>query len=183
MYYSARLLGDQLNWGDDYNKLHQVISIIICDHNLLEEENSYINVYELQNRENRCFTNLLKLVILELPKLPQTEDSTVWPWLRFLKCKEKEEFEMLARKHPELKEAVSCAKKMSLIEKWRYIRFHENLHKIDRRMILKQAKIDGHMEGLAEGKTEIARKMKVRGRPVDEIAEDTGLSVDVIDKL
>jgi predicted transposase/invertase (TIGR01784 family) len=29
MYYAGRLLGDQLKWGDDYNKLHQVVSIVI----------------------------------------------------------------------------------------------------------------------------------------------------------
>ena len=191
LYYAARLLGDQLQWGDDYDKLHQVISIVICDHDLLEEEESYINVYELRNRENRRFTNLLKVVILELPKIPKKDDSPVWPWLRFFTCERKEEFEMLARKHPELEEAVFCAKKMSLMEKWRDIRFHENLRKVDERMLLKQAQIDGHkeghIEGLAEGseneKLVIARKLKGRGRPVEEIAEDTGLSVDVVEKL
>ena len=39
VYYLVRLISDQLNWGEDYNKLHQVISIVICDHILLEEEN------------------------------------------------------------------------------------------------------------------------------------------------
>ena len=29
LYYAARQIGDQLKWGDDYNKLHQVISIVI----------------------------------------------------------------------------------------------------------------------------------------------------------
>ena len=188
LYYAARLIGDQLQWGDDYDKLHQVISIVICDHDLLEEEESYINVYELRNRENRRFTELLKVVILELPKLPRKEDSAaVWPWLRFFTCERKEEFEMLAKKHPELEEAVYCAKKMSLMEKWRDIRFHENLRKVDERMLLKQAQIDGHKEGLAEGregeKLNIALKMKSRGRPIDEIAEDTGLSVDVVKDL
>jgi len=187
LYYAARLIGDQLKFGDDYNKLHQVISIVICDHDLLWEEKSYINVYELQNSENRCFTDLLKVVILELPKLPQEEDSAVWPWLRFLKCSDREEFEMLARKHPELKEAVYCAKKMSLIEKWRDYQFHKNLHKVDERMLLEQARIDGRAqglaEGLAEGREEIARKMKSRGQPVVEIAEVTGLSVNAVEKL
>ena len=61
---------------------------------------------------------------------------------------------MLARKHPELKEAVYCAKKMSLIEKWRDYQFHKNLHKVDERMLLEQARIDGRAQGLAEGRTE-----------------------------
>jgi len=208
LYYSARLIGDQLHFGDDYNKLHQVISIVICDHELLWEEKSYINVYELQNNEKRCFTDLLKVVILELPKLPQTEDSAVWPWLRFLTCNREEEFDMLASEYPEVEKAVFCAKKMSFIEKWRNIQFHKNLWKVDERMLFEQARIDGHdqgltegraeglakgiaegrtegiaegiaegkIEGLAESREEIARKLKSRGRPVEEIAEDTGLT-------
>jgi len=72
LYYGSRLIGDQLKLGDDYHNLHQAISIVICDHNLLEEEDSYFNVYELRNEENSSFTKLLRIIILELPKLPET---------------------------------------------------------------------------------------------------------------
>jgi len=61
---------------------------------------------------------------------------------------------MLALKFPELKKPVSCAKKMSLWEEWKYIRFHRNLQKVDERMLHEQIKIDGHSEGLAEGRTQ-----------------------------
>jgi len=215
LYYASRLIGDQLKWGDDYDGLHQVISIVICDHNLLEEESEYMNIYELRNEKNRSFTKLLRIIILELPKLPETVDKTVWPWLKFLKCTEKEEYEMLALKYPELEKPVFCAKKMSLIEKWRDIQFHKNLWKVDERMLFEQAKIDGHAaghaeghaegreegraegltegreeglvegraEGLTEGKLEIAGKMKRAGRPFNEIAEFTGLSLETIEQL
>jgi len=152
LYYASRLIGDQLKWGEDYSELHQVISIVICNHRLLEEENSYINIYELRNEENRSFTKLLRVIIIELPKLPEIVDKAVWPWLKFLKCTEKEEYEMLALKYPELEKPVFCAKKMSLLEKWRDIQFHKNLWKVDERMLFKQAMIDGHEKGHAEGK-------------------------------
>jgi predicted transposase/invertase (TIGR01784 family) len=148
VYYSSRLIGDQLRWGEDYSELHQVISIVICNHNLLEEEDSYINVYELSNEENRSFTNLMKIIILELPKLPETIDRAVWPWLKFLKCTKKEEYEMLALKYTELEKPVFCAKKMSLWDKWKDIRFHKNLWKVDERMLFEQARIDGHAQGV-----------------------------------
>jgi len=45
------------------------------------------------------------------------------------------------------------------------------------------ARKEGLAEGRAEGILEIARKMKARGRPSTEIAEDTGLSIEVIEKL
>jgi len=59
-YYADRQIADQLNWGDDYNKLHQVISIVICNHILLEEEESYINVYRMQNDKKMSKTFICK---------------------------------------------------------------------------------------------------------------------------
>jgi len=38
-------------------------------------------------------------------------------------------------------------------------------------------------EGIEQAKIEIARKLKARGRPFQEISEDTGLSHEVIEKL
>jgi len=183
VYYLARLIGDQLRWGDDYDKLHQVISIVICNHKLLEEEDSYINVFELKNDKNRSFTKLLKLVILELPKLPKSKDSAVWPWLRFFQCKKKEELTMLAKKYPELEKPIFYSKKMSLLERWRDIRFHKNLWKVDERMRLEQVKMDGHEGGKKEAKLEIARNALAEGLSPEFVQKITGLSLDEIEKL
>jgi predicted transposase/invertase (TIGR01784 family) len=187
LYYAARLIGDQLKWGDDYNKLHQVVSIVICNHILLDKEESYISMYELRNKENHSFTNLVKVVILELPKLSETKDSSVWPWLRFFTCERKEEYEMLAKRHPELEEAVFCAKRMSLLERWRDYHFHKNLWKVDERNRLEQIRIDAHAEGREKGQSEkaieIARQLKNVQRPLAEIAVVTGLSPEAIQKL
>jgi predicted transposase/invertase (TIGR01784 family) len=199
LYYGARLIGDQLKMGDDYNRLHQTVSIIICDHVLLEEESSYMNVYELRNERNNSFTDMMKVVILELPKLTETEDRAVVPWLRFLKCKEEEDFKMLLKKYPQLQEAVYCIQSFLLPRKIRDEIIRYNLWKTTQQNIIEQARIDataegraeGHAEGRAEGhaegrkaeKFEIARKMKTRGRPLEEISADTGLSIEDIEKL
>ena len=160
LYYAARLLGDQLKWGEDYNELRQVISIVICDHALLEEEESYINVYKLRNEKIRSFTELLQVVILELPKLPEAADSGVWPWLQFFKCKRKEEFDMLAQKYPELEKPIWCAKKLSLGERWREYWFHQHIRAMDERARQQQLRIEREEmleeawdEGLAKGWT------------------------------
>jgi predicted transposase/invertase (TIGR01784 family) len=174
LYYTCRLIGDQLNWGDDYDKLHQVISIVICDHNMLEEEDSYINEYELRNKHNRSFTKTLKLIILELPKLPESDDSAVWRWLRFLKCKEKEEFEMFAKKYPDMEKSVYCAKKLSLFEYWRDIRFHKNLWKVDERMRELYLQTEFKEEAMAEGRAEKSEeilKLISQGLTIEEIKQ------------
>ena len=165
----------------------------------------------MRNNEGRSFTNLKRVIILELPKLPETNDGTIWPWLRFLLCKKKEEFEMLAKKYPELEKPVNYAKKMTLFQRWRDIQFHKNLAKVDERNLHLQWEIDarekGHAEGHAEGlekgiteglekgiaegiaegrekeKLENARKMKALGYSSEEIHAITGLSVNDISRL
>jgi len=178
---TARLVRQPTGLSNKSNDLHQVISIVICDHILLEEESAYMNIYELRNEENRSFTKLLRVIILELPKLPETAavERTVWPWLKFLKCTEKEEFEMLALKYPELEKPVFCAKKMSLLEKWRDIQFHKNLWKVDERNLFEQARIDGHAEGVIE----VARNALAKGLSVEIIHNITGLDIETIKSL
>jgi predicted transposase/invertase (TIGR01784 family) len=194
MQYATRLVSDQLKKGDKYGEIHQVVSICICDHVLLDEEDYYANDYELRNRKGHSFTDLLKVVILELPKLPEKEDEAVWPWLRFFKCKKQEEFEMLARKHPELKEAVSCVRKMSLGEQWRAVmswrwnqkmalRGQKEYIRLELERARTKAKAEGHAEGHAEEKLEIARNLKKMGLPVSQIVEVTGLTPEEIQKL
>ena len=110
---------------------------------------------------------------------------------------------MLAKKYPELKKPVNCAKTMSWFERWRDIQFHKNLAKVDERMLHLQWEIDarekGHAEGKAEGrekglaegiaegrieeKLENARKMKAFGDSAEKIHAVTGLSLDDIGKL
>jgi predicted transposase/invertase (TIGR01784 family) len=92
LYYLSKLVSEQLKWGENYNKIHQVISIVVCDHELMEEEESYINKYELRNKKTgKLFTDLLEVIILELPKLPEkTDGQSAWPWLKFLKGKTNE---------------------------------------------------------------------------------------------
>jgi hypothetical protein len=42
----------------------------------MEEEESYINKYELRNKKTgKLFTDLLEVIILELPKLPEKTDG------------------------------------------------------------------------------------------------------------
>ena len=149
----------------------------------------------LFHKYNRSFTKTLKLVILELPKLPDVDDSSAWRWLRFLKCKEKEEFEMLAKKYPDMEKPVYCAKKMSLFEYWRDIRFHQNLWKVDERMrelyLQTEFKDECIAEGLAKGKAqgqteeklETARKALKEGLSVDTVQRITGLDLDIIKNL
>ena len=203
MFYSARLIERQLKRGGKYENMHQVISILICNHTLLDDEESYINEYELRNvKTNRRFTDLLKVITLELPKVPDVADRPVWPWLRFFKCTTAEEYVMLVKKHPKLKKAVECTHRASLLERLDATFFLLDKQRRDLRdwkaQVREEAEEDAQAlaeslaESLAETKAqvlaeskiiEMARKLKARGRPIEEISEDTGLSAEVVEQL
>jgi predicted transposase/invertase (TIGR01784 family) len=57
------------------------------------------------------------------------------------------------------------------------------LTRIDYKLGMQGARLDGIKEGKDLGLKGVARKMKNRGAPLDQIAGDTGLSVDEIMKL
>ena len=98
---------------------------------------------------------------------------------------------MLALKYPELKKPVICAKKMSLWEEFKDIRFHRNLAKVDERMLHEQIRIDGHAQGVVEGhakglaeeKLEVAKNALAKGLSVEIIHDITGLDVETIRSL
>ena len=195
VFYATRLIEKQLRRGNNYSELHQVISIIICNHILLEEELSYINVYELRNAiNNHPFTDLLKIIILELPKVPKKDNQPVWPWLQFFKCQTTEDYEMLLKKHPKLKSAVESTHRATFGERLEATFFLLDKQRRDLRAwkqeVREEAREDAKLEAREEAREEarksllqVARKMKARGRPLDEIVEDTGLSKDIIENL
>jgi predicted transposase/invertase (TIGR01784 family) len=217
VYYASKLLMEQIKTGQSWEKLHQVISIVICNHKLLPEEASYINAYEFRNdKTGGSFTDLIKFVILELPKLPHKEDSEVWPWLKLFTCKELNQYEELAKQHPEVGMAVQVLKRLSLIGRIRMMvddleiqrrdneaakeyelyereqarEAHEQALQQAHEQALQQAHEQALQQGLHQGREEgrqaqlnIARKMRARNVAPEQIAEDTGLSLEEIATL
>jgi predicted transposase/invertase (TIGR01784 family) len=208
LYYISKLLWEQMKRGFEYESLHQVISIVICDHRMVEEE-SYVNSYELRNgKSGKLFTDLIKVIILELPKLPARKDGeAVWPWMKFLKLKDEAEQEALAAEYPEVAMAVRTIKRISGSEVRRLIREAEGLRQTDLRMLKlaawedgkeegreegqkegrEEGRKEGHEEGRKEGREEgrkqlweAAKNLKAMGDPVEKIAAATGLDLEAI---
>jgi predicted transposase/invertase (TIGR01784 family) len=59
----------------------------------------------------------------------------------------------------------------------------EYKYEVDTQSKIVTAKRDGVQEGLQKGKRETAKNLKKRGLPIDQIAEDTGLPRDEIERL
>jgi predicted transposase/invertase (TIGR01784 family) len=120
LYYQGRMISDQIHSGEPFYRIHQVISVIILDYNLLPGED-YINTFEFRNiKTGEAFTELQKIVIIELRKLPVEDDGTaVWPHLRFFTCKTEEEMTMMVTSYPEVQGAVQEYRRLTLFEEIR----------------------------------------------------------------
>jgi predicted transposase/invertase (TIGR01784 family) len=205
IYYHSKMHWEQLKSGDNYGKMRPAVNIVICGHLMLPEETAYMNSYSLRNDLTyNQFTDLSRMIILEIPKLPPEDDRTaLWPWLRFFSCETKEELEMLTKEHPEVKEAAAKLRKISFGERWRHTLFLLDKQRRDQQMWKQVARdqglaegravglaegrseglAEGRSEGLTEGRVEIARKMKLSGLPVEQITAFTGLSPEAIREL
>ncbi|MDR3337658.1 MAG: Rpn family recombination-promoting nuclease/putative transposase [Treponema sp.] len=70
-----------------------------------------------ERRQGKEFTDLIKIVTVELPKVPkEANGSEEWPWLQFFKCKTMEEMMELAQRFPRLGKAVELMKEIHLSE-------------------------------------------------------------------
>jgi predicted transposase/invertase (TIGR01784 family) len=118
--YESRLIGDQLDRGDDYKDLTRVITILITDFTLLEESDDYRHKFKVRSDSGIVLTNIFEINIFELTKLPPAEDgSKAWRWLKLLTATGKEELDMLQRHYPELKEPVVRLRELSADERMR----------------------------------------------------------------
>ncbi|GHT94783.1 hypothetical protein FACS1894141_2110 [Spirochaetia bacterium] len=185
VYYLSKMLIEQMKAGYDYQKIQQTISVVICDHVLLKDETGYLNTYELRNvKSGNRFTDLMKVIILELPKVPKEDDGTaVWPWMQFFKSRTAKEVDMLAAKHPEVSGPVAEIKRLSWSERRRKIADEKERIRRDNFAMMEYIKERGMEEGRTEGKAETARKMKKDAFSLEQIVKYTGLTPEEIERI
>jgi predicted transposase/invertase (TIGR01784 family) len=182
LFYLIKRLWSQVKRGGPYSTMQQVIGLLICNYNLFPGAEDYINQFTLRNsKTGQEFTDLLKVVTVELPKLPKEPNgSEEWPWLQFFKCKTMEEMMELAQRFPRLGRMVELMKELNLSEgaqrladareKARWAQEAREQDRFDdgkaegRVEGLVEGKAEGRVEGLVEGKAEGLAEGKAEGR-------------------
>lgn len=137
---------------------------------------------------------------LELAKAPlESDGSSVWGWLQFLRSRSGEEFEMIAEKNPEIKKAVDTLYELSSDEEVRYL-YETRLkawrdrasqfdgyyregeeHGLQKGM--QKGIQEGRKEGKQESREEIARNALSKGLSIELIRDITGLDIETINNL
>ena len=176
VYYLSKLLAQQLVVGDGY-KLNKAIGVVITDFNMLPEQNTYCCKYQLLDRNNtsETLTDILEVNVLELKKLPETDDENtgLLDWLRFIKAERWDEMEALAKKNPKIEEAVEVVRTLSTERSFIVEAARLEYAKVADLLLKAEAREDGREEGMARGREEerlqCIRNAKVEGLPVDMI--------------
>ena len=184
VYYQSKLVTEQIAGGQDYAVIRKAVSIIIADYALLPGSGRYHHQFRYRTRDGVEFTDLVEINTLELSKLPREADRTeLWNWMRFIGSNDEEELKMLATKSPELKKAVGVLKELSADERMRMLAESREKARRDEASRVNWARDEGRAEGEKRGRIEVARKLLKLERPIDEIAEATGLARNEIESL
>lgn len=141
-------------------------------------------------------TEDLEIHIIEIPKINRMlENGKLKKWILFLENPEGEETKRMAEKEKEIKEAIETLEDISSDEEKERIAELRQKYIMDRKSEIRTAKEIGVKEGLEKGiekgikeginkeKREIAKKMLQKGMPLENIAEITGLSKEIIEQL
>ena len=199
-YYAGKLFTSQDIRGSekDYDDLKEAYQITILAKERFFKDGSFTHTFEYYDPVHKVKLNgKSRIITVELSKLAKVAEKPVeemslkeyWAvYFRYLTDKGKREKinEILERE-----EGIAMASEVLMtisrdeVERARLM--SEYKYELDAQSKLVHAKREGIKEGeqrgIKKGREEIARKMKVRGRPIDEIAEDTGLEPKTIETL
>ena len=193
LFYASKMIAEQLKEGQKYNKIRKVISIMICtDHNLIEDSKEYHNRYFLYDKNtNSTFTDLLEIDILEFKKVPEKDKSDLATWLRFLNTDDKEELDKMAVRNAAFESAVCKYMELTEDEAIRMLAEENEKAWKDRQAELDYAMDEGIQKGIQKGRAEgkhnreieIAKKMLLKNKNIEEIIDFTDLTKEEIEKL
>ena len=159
---------------------------------------------EILERKTHLHTKLtddIEMHILEIPKLTNVDiqKEELAQWLKFIDNPDSKEVENFMSENKFLKQAKEELAYLSGDENFKFLVEDRTRFLMDQaareQKSFSDGKAEGKAEGLAEGKAkglsegekkkqlEIAKKMKSKNIPIDEIMELTELSKDEIEKL
>lgn len=122
LFYLCKMYIDQIQKGEDYDKLQRCIHIGILDFTLFGKCEEYVSCFHLwEDKRRERYSDKFELRVLELPKLekyeyPQTE---LLNWAKFINAEKKEEMEKMAQTDDSLKKAYERVVELSADEQER----------------------------------------------------------------
>jgi len=174
----ARLYSTALPTGGDYIDLPRTVIINIIDFNLFDCEEYYSEFRALEVTRHTLLTDKMSLYFFELNKLSQEvrADDMRLLWLSLFRADTEEELAKI--------ESMEVLIMEQAIQAYHQITADSEFREKERlRELARHNEASALRHARDERTIEIARKMKNAGRPLNEIAEFTGLSGEAIEKM
>ena len=207
VYYNGKLICEQLEAGESYDKLKKSITISIVCGTLFPQSRKLMTVFRHKEiDENFELDGISELRYLELGKIDDTWNPTemsrlesVAAYLKYAGDEKRTEYveKLLTTGGEVIKMSEQILEKISEDERLRQLQISRQIAEVYRRLDLGGAHERGVKEGRAEGMAEgmergveqgiklvkTALKMKEMGKTAAEICELTGLSEEQIEDL
>ena len=187
--YWGSMYTAKIDSGDLYSELKPTISILIADYNIpkLKEISKYHTIWNLREKEYKetILTKDIEMHILEIPKINDKEmlkDELV-QWLRFIKEPENERVKKFMGENKYLEQARKELEHLSGDPDFKRLLESRAGFLRDEATQMAEARKEGKREGRKEDQLKIAKKMKDRNIPIEEIINLTELSKEEIQKL
>ena len=183
-FYNAKMVTEQIGASEEYSSIKRAINIVITDFVLVPDSQAYHHCFVRYDPKNRVqFSDVTEIHTLELPKLPRESDDTfLWDWLFFLASDQKEDFEMIAEKNADVKDAYMKLEVLSQSEKNRRLYEAREKQRMDNLMYMNEARKQGLEQGLEQGK-QLSKKVfasYMEKKSPEEIAKACDISVEEV---
>ena len=203
LYYWAYNYSKLLKKGEQYDDLTPVISINLLNFNLSKKNNaksgqmpnvhSCYMIYDTKSK--RLLTDHLQIHTIELKKFKFKDNNLpkdLKCWLGFFTNKDMEAYmSEIVKEKPIMEEAhkrynnfIRSRVMMTEYEKKELYQYDKQISLEDkRREGIKEGRREGRLEGIKNEKYSIAKNLKKSGLDIKFISENTGLSIEEIEKL
>lgn len=181
LYYWAREYSTALAAGQGYSMLPRTVVISIIDFSLFDCTEYHSFFQPLEATRHTLLTDKMGFHFFELPKLPDdvSENNMLLLWLSLFKAETEEELEKIKEMGvPEMEQAINAYYTITASSEFREMERLREKARHDEAQALYHAK----QEGISERNVEIAKRLLRRGRPIEEIVEDTGLTREELEK-
>ena len=199
--YTAILLSGQSKKGHYYKEVKRVYQIFFLNFVLFPGSGKLPRRYSYREEtEHDRLSDVTEIIFYELPKLERRVQellsgkggekivlSDEEKWCMYMKYRHDERAAKLVERLYRDVEGIMWAERAVKGIDRDYLKFARNMaiekNRLDRGQMIAELKDKIRAEGLAEGKLEIARKMKEIGLPITQITEITGLAPEAIEKI
>ena len=195
IYYLCDLHSSQPSKGlKRYDKLARTYQVTFCSYTVFPGRTNFLNTFSLRHdKDNRLLSDALHVIYVELSKLkeilkkPVADMTDLEKWAVFFRYADSRRYRNTVNEVIKSKEAMQMAGSLlmsvSQDERERAVFRSRRMYQTDMQSNWNTAFDNGEKQGMEKATLNIAKKMLKRNRPLEEIIEDTGLSLEEIDKL